>query len=212
MRLDIITLVAVAANVLGSAMAIPQAAKILHTGHAMGVSSSWVGISTALNAWWGVYAIGVGDWGILPVSIFSVMVYLVIATSMVRLARPQRVRISGSMALAATVCGTIPLLALAAWGWVGVGLALGALYGIQLAPAVVTVHRSIDVSGVSATTWVLAFGEAALWGVYGFANADVGLIALAATGVSMSTLVLVRLVVRRPRRDDDLVGLGLAPA
>ncbi len=63
-------------------------------------------------------------------------------------------------------------------------------------------------------TWAIAFAEAVLWGVYGTARADVGLVTLAATGVLMSTLVLVRLVLRRPRRLRDTAPTGweLAPA
>jgi uncharacterized protein with PQ loop repeat len=212
MQFEIITLVAISANVLGSTMAIPQAAKILRSGHSVGVSPSWAAISTVLNAWWGIYAIGVGDWGIFPVATISVMAYLVIAVAMVRFARVARGRIVSTMLTTSLACGAVPLLAAAVGGWVGVGLALGALYGIQLAPAVLNVYRCADVSGVSVATWALAFGEAALWGAYGLANADVGLIALAVTGVSMSSLVLARLLARRPRRDRRVAGLRLAPA
>jgi hypothetical protein len=62
---------------------------------------------------------------------------------------------------------------------------------------------------------VIAFVEATLWGVYGFARADAGLVTLAATGLAMSTLVLVRLLLRRPRRARAGVSIelpGFAPA
>ncbi len=85
---------------------------------------------------------------------------------------------------------------------------------MQLSPAVVAVYRAPDVSGVSAATWGIAFAEAALWGIYGLARLDAGLITLAVTGLVMSALVLARLLLRRPRRQrrSDYAGLGLAPA
>jgi hypothetical protein len=95
---------------------------------------------------------------------------------------------------------TVPVLAWAIGGWIIAGVALGALYGVQLSPAVAAVYRTADVSGVSLATWVLAAAEAALWGIYGTATLDIGLLTLAGTGVFMSCLVLARLFIRRPRR------------
>jgi hypothetical protein len=71
---------------------------------------------------------------------------------------------------------------------------------------------------VSSATWIIAFVEAALWGVYGLGRADAGLLSLAASGMFMASLVLIRLVVRRPRRSTDVAiadaigGFGLSPA
>ena len=203
------TLVVIAANVLGAAMAVPQARKILRNRTAEGVSVSWAAISATVNAGWGVYGIGIGDWSIVPVSVISVLAYLVIAIAIVRLSPVPSVRTVGSAVAAAVVIGVVPTVAYLLDGWATAGLALGALYGIQLSPAVVTVYRSVDVGGVSVATWLIAFVEAVLWGVYGFAQIDLGLLALATTGVFMSSLVLIRLFVRRPRRSFAPIG---APA
>jgi hypothetical protein len=107
------------------------------------------------------------------------------------------------------------MIALVIDGWATAGIALGALYGIQLSPAVIAVHRAPDVSGVAPMTWMIAFVEAALWGIYGFAGTDAGLVTLAATGVVASSLVLVRLFLQRtrPLRGVGTTDLGsLAPA
>src|SRR5690606_21615694 len=101
-----------------------------------------------------------------------------------------------------------PLLALMAGGWSAAGITLGALYAAQLTPAVVTVYRAHDVSGVSAATWTIAWTEALLWGAYGIPKLDAGLITLSATGIVMASLVLIRLYLRRPR---GVPGLGTAP-
>lgn len=211
MTLDLLTLVVVAANVLGSAMALPQAVKLVRSRRVDGVSPTWAAVSATVNAWWAAYGIGVGDLGIVPVSAVSVMAYLAIAFALLRYGTAPRRRTIATMAATSAAVALVPILALVLDGWTAAGVALGALYGIQLSPAVVAVYRAPDVSGVSTATWGLAFAEAALWGVYGIARLDAGLVTLAGTGLLMSTLVLVRLVLRRPRRADP-AGLGLAPA
>lgn len=200
MSMTWLTSVVIAANLLGAAMAVPQARKLLQSRRIEGVSLSWATVSAVVNAWWGVYGLAIRDVSIVPVSLVSVMAYTVIAVSVVRFspagARSHQWRAAGVAALVAVVPA-------AAWwlgGWPMAGIALGALYGIQLSPAVASVYRTADVRGVSIATWVIAFVEAGLWGVYGVASIDAGLVTLAVTGVTMSGLVLVRLAMRRPRR------------
>lgn len=198
MSTQLITAVMVAANVLGAAMAVPQARKMLRTRSSEGVSLTWAVVSATVNAGWGWYGLGVGDLGIVPVSVVSVLCYLVITALIV-----QQRGCRSELVTAATAATTVAGFAVAAgWfgGWAAAGVALGALYGVQLSPAVVSVYRAADVSGVAVSTWVIALAEAALWGVYGSVRADVGLVALAVSGVVMAALVLARLFVRRPRR------------
>jgi uncharacterized protein with PQ loop repeat len=192
-----LTLVVAAANVLGAAMAVPQARKLLRTRCTDGVSVTWAAVSATVNAWWAMYGIGVDDFSIVPVSVVSVVAYVVITIGLVRFS-PAATRVLPTIGAVAVVI-TIPLIALHIDGWASAGIVLGALYGVQLSPAVLAVYRTIDVSGVAIGTWVIAFVEAALWAVYGLATADAGLITLAATGAVMSILVLVRLLLRRPR-------------
>lgn len=196
----LLTFAVIAANVLGAAMALPQAAKLLRSRHVGGVSAGWAGMSASVNAWWGVYGIAVGDPAIVPVSVASVMAYSVIAVALVRFRAGSRRAALAPITAGFAALGVVPLAAYAIGGWTSAGIALGALYGVQLTPAVVAVHRTPDVSGVSAATWVIALAEALLWGGYGLARVDAGLLALATTGTVMSAIVLVRLFVRRPRR------------
>lgn len=214
MELSLLTTVVIAANVLGGAMALPQAIKLVRSRRVDGVSALWAGISATVNAWWAVYGLGIGDISIVPVSIVSVMAYLAIAVALVRFGSAPSLRSASIVAGSAVLISAVPALALVIGGWATAGIVLGALYGVQLSPAVVAVYRAPDVSGVSAATWAIAFAEAVLWGVYGIARLDIGLITLAATGLAMSTLVLARLVLRRPRHDrrPGLAGWELAPA
>ena len=78
-----LTFVVIAATLLGGAMAVPQAAKIVRTASIDGVSGTWAAISMTVNTWWGIYAIGIADWSIFPVSVISVMAYLVIAVAVI---------------------------------------------------------------------------------------------------------------------------------
>lgn len=214
MSLQPLTVVVIVANVLGGAMALPQALKIARSRRVHGVSSVWAGISAAVNAWWAVYGVAVGEWSIVPVSVISVMAYLAIAGAIVRFGDAPRRRSLTTVIASGAAVGLIPLAAVAIGGWSIAGVALGALYGVQLSPAVVAAYRAPDVSGVSGATWVIAAVEAVLWGVYGLARVDAGLLTLAVTGVFMSTLVLLRLLARRRRqaRPDRAVELALAPA
>lgn len=208
MSWNLLTLVVVAANVLGVAMAVPQALKLVRTRDRSGLSLTWAAISATVNGGWGVYGIGVGELSIVPVSVVSVMAYLTIAVLVVRLGTgPSWATVAPSLGVSLSIA-LLPVVAWAFGGWASAGLVLGALYGVQLSPAVVGVYRAIDVGGVSLATWVIAFVEAGLWGVYGWSNLDAGLLALAATGVVMSSLVLARLFLRRPRRRDASAPLG----
>jgi uncharacterized protein with PQ loop repeat len=208
MRLDLLTLIVVAANVLGSVMALPQAIAIVRTRNTLGVSPTWVAISMAINVWWAAYGLGIGDRAIIPVAVVSFAAYSVIAVALARCS-PSTIRASAGGVIAATAGVTVaPLLALVAGGWSAAGITLGALYAAQLTPAVVTVYRAHDVSGVSAATWMIAWTEALLWGAYGIPKLDAGLITLSATGVVMASLVLVRLFLRRPR---GVTGMGTVP-
>lgn len=212
MSVNLLTLILIAANLLGGTMAVPQAARLLRSRKTAGVSPVWAGISTAVNAWWIAYGLGVGDLAIVPVSVVSVIAYLAIIVFLVRFGDRPAMPTVVIAAASAAASAALPLLVLTIGGWPSAGIALGAMYGVQLSPAVVAVYRSVDVSGVSAATWALAFLEAALWGVYGFARVDAGLLTLAATGLAMSALVLVRLFARRPRLRGGYRGLDLAPA
>lgn len=189
MNLMLNTLV-VAATVLGSGMALPQAHRLLRTRRVEGVSAAWVGVSIALNTWWLVYGLSSGVYALVPVSAVSLALYLSIAVLLVG---------SGGLGglptivASAAALGAVPVPFLVAGGWPLAGVVVGLCYGLQLLPAVAAAFRSNDLSGVSAGTWVIALVEATLWFVYGLGVDDVALIAGGSSGVVMSSLILGRL-------------------
>lgn len=180
----------VLATALGSSMAFPQAWRIARTRHLDGVSSSWIGVSLALNSWWLVYGLAVGVWAIVPVSVISLLLYGVMAWFYVSTAGRAALRGLGVGVLG---LGMIPLPFLIAGGWELAGLVVGLCYGIQLLPAVVAACRTSDLRGVSSATWLIAWCEAALWLVYGVAAGDAALTLAGLVGATMAAIIIVRL-------------------
>lgn len=184
-------LVVVAANVLGAAMSLPQVVRLLRTRQVSGVSPAWAALSVVSNVWWLAYGVGVGSWAIVPVAVVSVLGYTAIVAALAAFGGGGSARVAVVVPVLA-VAG-LPAVGLWLGGWAAAGVVLGALYAVQLAPAVLGAYRAADLRGVSAGTWACAWLEAALWGVYGIAAGDAGLLALAVAGLAMSSLVLVRL-------------------
>lgn len=207
MTILIITLVVIA-NVLGSAMAYPQAAKLLRTGNPEGVSAIWAGVSVSMNMWWLVYGVANSLWGLVPTSAIATALYAVIVVAFVRSVGRSAF---GGLAFGALVFGLVPLPVLLVAGWSAAGVTIGLCYGMQLLPAVVAAFRTTDLSGVAAGTWIMAWVEGAIWGAYGLFVVDGALLIGGVAGVSMATLMLVRLAMTG-HRPLDLRRVQLASA
>jgi uncharacterized protein with PQ loop repeat len=187
-----LNLLVVVATVLGSWMAFPQARRIARTRRVDGVSSTWIGVSLAINGWWLTYGLVVGVWALVPVSIVSLLLYGVMAWCFVRsVGRPALPGLTiGMFGL-----GMVPLPFLLVGGWQLAGVAVGLSYGVQLMPAVVASLRTTALSGVSSATWIIAFVEAALWLVYGLGVSDVALTLAGTVGMALASVILARLAV-----------------
>lgn len=196
----LVTILAVIATLLGSAMALPQVRRIARTRRVEGVSAVWIGVSVSLNGWWIAYAWVTGLWLLLPVSTFSALLYLAMAAFFVRTVGR---RGFGGLLLGAAGLGMTPLPVLLLGGWTLAGLAVGLSYGLQLLPAVVGVLRTRQLAGVSVGTWAIAWLEAAMWLVVGIGVADLAVIIGGASGALMAAIILTRLAVTghiaRPR-------------
>lgn len=209
----LLNLLVVVATVLGSWMAFPQARRIARTRRVDGVSSTWIGVSLAINAWWLTYGLVAGVWALVPVSVISLLLYGVMAWFFVL--SVGRAAIAG-LALGVFGLGMVPLPFLLIGGWELAGVAVGLSYGVQLLPAVVASLRTSALSGVSSTTWIIASLEAVLWLAYGVGVGDAALTLAGFVGVVMASVILVRLaitghrpfVVLDPRRRLDVATAG----
>jgi uncharacterized protein with PQ loop repeat len=180
----------VLATVLGSWMAFPQARRLARTRRIEGVSAVWIGVSLAINGWWLTYGLAAGVWALVPVSAISLVLYASMAMFYVAtVGRPSLT----PMALGVFGLGMIPLPFLIIGGWQLAAIAVGLSYGIQLLPAVVSACRTRDLVGVSASTWLIAWVEAALWLVYGLGVGDMALTLAGVVGVAMASIILARL-------------------
>ncbi len=190
------TLLLIIANITGAGMIVPQVARLHRTRSLAGVSSQWIGVGIAMNAWWVAYGLAQSLWGILPVSGVGFALYLTMAIQVIRLDRATISRVGAGAAAVAF----IPLAALFVGGWPGAGLAIGLCYGVQFAPAMIEALTATDLGGISAPTWWMAWVEAAIWLVYGLSIGDVALIVGGGGGAAMSTAILFRLTTTRPPR------------
>jgi uncharacterized protein with PQ loop repeat len=189
----ILDLIVIAASVLGSGMALPQARRLVKTRNIDGISPIWIGVSMGVNAWWTAYALATSLWALLPVSSVSFVLYAAMAVMYTGASGAARRHALAPMAAGAFGLGMMPLPFLIMGGWEVAGLAIGLAYGIQLAPAVVASFRTRELDGVSAGTWLISFVEALLWLIYGALINDAALFAGGATGVVMAGVIIARL-------------------
>jgi uncharacterized protein with PQ loop repeat len=188
----VMNLLIAVASLLGSGMAVPQARRLVRTRRVEGISAVWIGVSVAINGWWLTYGIVTGLWAIVPVSLVSLLVYVVMAVVFVSAVGRRSLPglVLGSFGL-----GMAPLPFLLAGGWGLAGVAIGLSYGIQLLPAVVVACRTHELAGISPTTWLIAWVEALLWLAIGWRVADAALIIAGFLGVAMATTIVARLAV-----------------
>lgn len=185
-----ITGLLVVANVTGTAMLLPQAWRLWRHRRLAGVSPSWLGVGLAMNLWWTAYALALQLWGLVPISVASLGLYGFSAMLVLGIDR----RTIGAMLAGAATIGTPPAIALAADGWTTAGVVIGSAYGVQFVPAAVAAVRSADVSGISTTTWTMAWVEAVVWLIYGFEIGDPALTVGGAGGGLAATAILLRLL------------------
>ena len=192
----VFALLPLAAACLAVPQFLPQLARVRRAGSTAGVSWSWAALTSVNNAaWLGYFALS-GFWTALVPAISATLLSGQLA---VVLARRSGGMPKGPMVLV-SAWAVVLLSAAAAFGRTGLGSALAVAFALQVTPSVWTVYRSIDTAGVSRGTWLLIFGELFCWGIFGIHEADPRLIALGATGVAASLLVLARVSWPRPSR------------
>jgi uncharacterized protein with PQ loop repeat len=167
---------------------LPQLARVRRAGSTAGVSWLWAALTSVNNAAWLAYFALSGFWTAIVPAVSAAVLSGLLAVVLAR--RGGGVPIRPMML--ASMWAVVLLTAAAAFGRTGLGSALAVAFLLQVTPSVWTVYRSGDTAGVSLGTWLLIFGELLCWGVFGIHEADPRLIALGATGVAASVLVLAR--------------------
>lgn len=185
----------VVANVTGAGMIVPQIMRIRRLRSIDGVSLPWVGVGIGLNIWWTLYSVQAELWGLLPVSLVSLLFYAIIGGQSLRIKGPHLIP---QFAKGLVVTGGVPLLVLLTFGWTAAGLAIGLGYSVQFAPAAVEAIRARNLDGLSSATWILALIEAFIWTFYGIVERDAPLIVGGTGGALMSIIILSRLQHARP--------------
>lgn len=197
MNPHVLTVLLVIANVAGAGMIVPQVVRLHRTRRTDGLSPAWVGVGIVLNTWWLGYALSQSLYGLVPVSVGALVLYLGIGA--------QLRWIDGPGSLAGVARGSVvpvvgPLPFLAAGGWQGAGVAIGCAYAIQFSPAAWTAVRSAVVDGISPITWSLALLEAAIWLAYAIDAGDTALLIGGTGGSALSLVILGRLALESTRR------------
>jgi uncharacterized protein with PQ loop repeat len=180
----------VVANVLGTGMIVPQSLRLRRHRNTDGISSAWVGVGIAMNIWWLAYGLEQALWGLIPVSAVALGLYGYMAVQLFGVLGRSMVRqlLVGTLGL-----GAIPLPFLVGGGWIAAGIAIGLCYAVQFAPAALESIRSDRLSGISPTTWTMAWVEAVIWLIYGMEIGDWALTVGGTGGTVMATIILVRL-------------------
>lgn len=188
--MSVLTLLLAVATVLGGGMIVPQVLRLRRTRSLAGVSVAWIGLSVTLNGWWVAYGVAGERWGVVPVSVVGLALYLWMARLALGIAGVGTLRGLTAGALLPTI---VPAVALAVSGWTAAGLVIGLSYGIQFGPAAWSAVRSERLDGISPTTWIMAWAEAVIWFVYGLDVGDAALVVGGGGGAAMASVILVRL-------------------
>ena len=188
------------ATVLGVGMLIPQTLSMMRTRDLRGVSASWIGGGVAINSGWIVYALSAGLWGLLPVSIGSLVLYVAMAVVVARHGRSDFPR---ALITAGLVIALFVIAGLVGGGVSAFGLAIALTYAGQFSPAAWSALFSRDISGISAPTWIMGLTEAVIWAFYGASLGDSALLFGGAGASAMSALVLLGLFRGAPTKNEE---------
>jgi uncharacterized protein with PQ loop repeat len=199
---DVLDYAPIAATVFAVPQFLPQIRKLRATRDTAGVSWPWATFTTVNNAAWFAYF-----WTALVTSA-SVTLLAGMLAVMLTLRGQARGRSSALVAAWAMVLSAGYVAA----GRDVLGTLLAASFVLQVAPSIWTAYRETRPTGISPGTWLLILAELACWLLYGLHQGDPRLIALGATGVTASTLMLARVWYcqgrARPAPGPGQAGLG----
>jgi uncharacterized protein with PQ loop repeat len=177
----------IVAAAFGIPQYLPQILKLRVTGDTAGVSWSWATLTSVNNAAWFAYFMLSGYW---TASLPSTAAAVLAGTVSLMLAR--RGALSRTAVVWIVSWAALLVIAAVGGGRLGLGTLLAAASIVQVTPSIWTAYRTARPTGISQGTWALVFGELSCWLVFGLWKSDTRLIALGATGVTASVLMLAR--------------------
>lgn len=187
MNQTLANLAIIAATSVTVVFLVPQIVKLIRTKDSAGVSATWPALGFVVNVGWFFYMIGQGLWIATLAPFVTFISYAVILSVLWKTGRELRSSYIRGLVLTVFLVGVG-----FNGGWESLGVALGLSYGIQLAPSIWTAYRTADPSGISPGTWWIGLAEAILWGMFGLAHADAGIVTFSLVGTAGAALMLAR--------------------
>jgi uncharacterized protein with PQ loop repeat len=175
------------ASILFISRLLPQPIRLVRTGLPEGVSPLAAINAVISESAWLLYGLQAG---LVPVWAVSVAALVPGVWTVVLLRRQV---VAGDVLRAGAWLAVI----LAAWAGGVLGAVLGVSVALSIGPQVWTAVRTSDLRGLSIYTWLIAIGDALLWGAYGLVVGDVALLGYAAVLLTGATVVIVRMVQTR---------------
>lgn len=191
----LLEIVAVALNIF---FVWPQTIRVLRTKSLAGISAiSWT-LSVILFVVWGTYAIQEHYWSLLIANASCLVGATILLVAGVRFGWPKRTL----AAAAAGVTAAIVLSLLSSIVLVAIMTVSGAALRL---PQIVKLLRSQDVTGVSATTWLLSTATAATWLVISTSRHATGAMIANIAALVMGLVLLALLWWRRTKTNNHEV-------
>jgi uncharacterized protein with PQ loop repeat len=166
---------------------VPQIRKLAVVGDAAGVSWPWAVLTAVNNGAWLAYFTLSRDCTALIPATSATLLAGVLAMMLTRRGRDRSRTAVLISAWAAALAGSSVIA-----GRAGLGTLLTGAFLLQVTPQVWTAYKTARPTGVSAGTWLLIFGELSCWLIFGLYKSDPRLIALGASGLAASMLMLAR--------------------
>jgi uncharacterized protein with PQ loop repeat len=191
-NLSLASAVGLAGALLAFLSTLPQAAKLMRTYSASGVSVAALANSTVSGLAWTAFGVLEQDAWVAVTALVAVPATAA-AAGLAWARGGSRDRLWMPVAWALTL-----IVAVSASTWTGLGpltLLLGGSISLLVTPAAVTAWRSPDVSAVAASAWLLMLAEALLTGAYGvLADIDANML-YAAVASAGSFAILARIAI-----------------
>jgi uncharacterized protein with PQ loop repeat len=206
--MDTVAFVAGMATVLSAFQLLPQLARSMRLRSTAGLSPIWAAIGVIVNLGWCWYRWSQELWLSLPSPVIAAGLYLALLWMVLRSTEHRRSALVAATGAAATI-GVAGFVG----GWTMAGTALGLSGGVQVTPAVWSAFRTRGPLAIAPGLWITGLGQALLWGYYGAAHGDTGLIiyGLAAGSGALTILAIFAFRHGKERRTGARVIRSAAP-